>query len=406
MKVTASWRRGLGWSGALILMLFGIASAVSPTSNASQTKTDSWHQKMRAIELTFQELLIDLSSSERFNNPKNFKKIEKNAEKFSKFAHELTSNDTSSPDADPSIQLIASQFAQEANHAYKTLTWGHRAYARSLLKSMTGYCIACHTRSKGSSFQNMPLSPALQSLNSLEKGDFFASTRQFDRALEEYEKIIGNAGSADRRPFDWEKAVRSGLAISIRVKNDPDRALSIVEQVLKTPQAPYYFKEQATQWLASLKSWKAEPSAKANTEKGHYVLAVRLLADAKSLQKYPADRSADVLYLRASSAVHDLMSFAPNGSHSTEALYMAGLCYEVLHDLNLWDIHEYYYLACIGKSPHTSQARECFKHYEQSVYLGFTGSNGVHLPTEIRAKLNQLNQLSSPLKEIEKAPLQ
>ena len=357
----------------------------------------SWQTKMRTLEQTYQDLLVDLSSNERFNNPKNFKRIEQNAERLSKAATELNAAGGGSPDPDPSISMIANQFAGEVNRAYQTLKTGHREYARTVFRSMTGYCMACHTKSGGVSFQNVPAPKVIQGLSSLEKAEFFASTRQFDNALEEYEKTIADRRVAEKQPFSWEKAVRSGLAVAVRVKKDPDKAMSIVNQVLnESPSAPYFLTEQARVWKKSIEKWKSEGVIKAQTENGYFVLANRLIDEARALQKYPADRSADIVYLRASSAVHDLLSFAPNGTHATDALYLAGLCYEVLRDLNLWDMHEFYYLACIMKSPHTNKSRECFNNYQRSVYFGYTGSGGTHIPSEVRNRLIELDQMSRP----------
>jgi hypothetical protein len=383
-------------AGLGLLLSFSLSSvAVAAEPKKAEPKA-SWNEKMKSLGLTFQELLVDLSSDERFNNPRNFKRIEKNAEKFAKLAHDLKDKGAPAPDADPSVQIIASQFANEAKHAAKTLQWGHRAYARDILRSMSGYCMACHTRSGGPGFAGADVSSTLKELKALERADYFASTRQFDAALSEYEKILDDAEAAKSKPFEWERAARSSLAIAVRVKKDPERALSIVERISSASKAPFFLKEQANQWKASLNAWKAEPSVRPQSEEGYRAQALQLIAQARELQKFPADRSADILYLRASSAVHDLLSFAPKGKYSTEALYLAGLCYEVLEDLNLWDMHEFYYLACIHKSPHSQEARRCFRHYEQSVYMGFTGSSGTSLPSEIEEKLQFLDKLSRP----------
>jgi cytochrome c553 len=364
---------------------------------APAPESRSWQAKMRDLERTLQEMLIDVSSDERFNSPKNFKRIERNAEKLASLALELKSRKGASPDADPSIPLIARQFAEDAGHASRALAWGHRAYARDQLRSMTGYCIACHTRSGGGpSFQSLVTAPAAEGLRGADRGDYFAAVRQFDRALEEYDRVISDSKIADEKSEQWERAVRAGLAIAIRVKKDPDRAASIVDRVLAAPQTALFFKENATSWKNQLTAWKKEPGTHPQTEEGYYVRAMRLISEAKAAQEYPMDRSADVLYLRASAAVHDLMTFAPNGAHATDALYLAGICYEVLDGLNLWDAHEFYYLACILKSPHTERARQCFRRYQESVHFGYTGSGGTHLPSDVRERLQELEGLAKP----------
>lgn len=360
-----------------------------------QPRDKNWQEKMIALETTLRDLLLDLTSDARFNDAKNITRIEKNAEKFAKLAHELRP-DHSSPDADPSLRLIASQFAQEASLGAAAMKRGQREYARNHLKSMTSYCFACHTRSGATDLAARPGFEVPDSLTPIEKANYLASTRRFDLSLQTYEAIVADAAGRDRKPFEWEAAVRSGLAVAVRVKKDPERALRIVQSVIDLPTAPFYFKEQAAAWKESLLKWKSEVKTRPLTEAGHFAHLTRLIGEAKKAQKYPADRSADMLFLRASSAAHDLLSYAPDGKHAAAALYTAGLSYEVLSSLDLWDIHEFYYLACIVKVPNTPQARECYRHYEQSVYFGYTGSGGTHLPDEVLERLKALDALSRP----------
>jgi hypothetical protein len=261
---------------------------------------------------------------------------------------------------------------------------------------MTGYCVACHTRSSGADYSNQSTKGSVPGLKPFEQAEYFTSTRQFDRALGDYERIVEEAGKTAEYSPDWERAARTSLALAIRVKNDPDRALRIVERVIATHGAPCFLKEQASAWKESLLKWKAEVPRSAQSEEGYYAEAIRLVSEAKALQKYPADRSADVLYLRASRTVHDQLRAFPDGKRLAEALYLAGLCYEVLDGLNLWDLHEVYYQACIQKAPHSVVARQCYRHYEESVYTGFSGSAGTSIPGDVKQKLNRLEFLSSP----------
>ncbi len=370
----------------------GIAKESTPTQK-------TWPEKMRSIEKVFQELLVDLNSDERFNSPKNFKKIKKNVETLSKLAHTLKSKEANAPDMDPSIQLIAHLFAEETDHAYQTLMSGQRPYARKVLKSMTNYCIACHTRSNsGPSFEFVAARshPLVETLKTLEKANYFAAIRQFDQAITEYEKIVLDAQYVSQHPFEWEKALRAELAILVRVKKSPEQALKLIEQTSKLKGVPFFMKEISSDWKKSLQAWKAEKPTTLKTEEDHFQEANRLMALAKATQKYPVDRSADIFYLRATSVLHDQLGIAPQGKRFTEGLYLVGICYEVLQDMDLNEMHEFYYQACIMKSPHTEQARKCYQNYEESIYLAYTGSSGTHIPRAVKDKLNQLEMTSLP----------
>lgn len=370
----------------------GIQKAPNARLNAS-----GWTRQMRELGTTLQSLLLDASSEERFNAPKNAARIRKSTERLATLAQELDSDRIAKPDHDPSLKLIAHLFDDEASRARKLLDYGHREYARGILRGMSGYCMACHTRNAmGPQLTGIPESLEVAQMPWLDRANYLAATRNFDQSLATYEKGIQDPVYATQRPFDWERAVRSALALSIRVKQDPDRALVIVDRVLAMPSAPYFMREQAAKWKESLVGWKAEPRHSPWTDEGLFAETIRLTTAAKQMQKYPADRSADVIYLRATASVHDLLSRDLRGERLAEALYLAGLGYEVLQGLNFWDLHDYYYLSCIEQAPHTEVARRCFGRFQESVFAGYTGSAGTDIPPEVEARLKQMEALSKP----------
>ncbi len=59
-------------------MFHGVALA-EPSKATSAASKAGWSKKMRDLEVTLQELLIDVSSDQRFNSPKNQKRIDRNA---------------------------------------------------------------------------------------------------------------------------------------------------------------------------------------------------------------------------------------------------------------------------------------------------------------------------------------
>ena len=201
--------------------------------------------------------------------------------------------------------------------------------------------------------------------------------------------------------MDWNRAVYYSLVISVRVKKDPDLALGIVQSVLDQKNAPYYMIQDAQNWKKSILDWKKEPQQTPNSEEGYRQEMLRLTSAAHDTQKYPMDRSADILYLRASAAAHDLLQKYPSGTKSSEAFLFAGISYEVLRPAKIDDLHEFYYQACIQNAPHTATAEICYHRFESSIYLGYTGSSGTSVPEPILQKLTQLKQLAEPLKALE-----
>lgn len=387
-----SLKRSVVTAVGLFLLPIGLWAASPP-----EPARAGWSQKMRALESTLNRLLIDISSDDRFNDKKNFKSIQKDANEFARLAHSIKSKSDGSPDKDLSLQLIGSDFASEATYAAKSLAAGHRAYARVILSSMTTYCIACHTRSgSGPQFSEAKLDPRLESLTPIAKGNYFIAVRNFDRAFAEFDKVASDPEKAATDPFEYERALRAGLSVAIRVKRDPALALKLVEDVIKNNKAPYFLREQAGDWKKSLLEWKADKPLVSKDPAKLFEEASRLVAKAKGIQKFPADRSADMIYLRASGVLHDLLGLSPSGTMASNALYLAGLTYDVLSDYGVKDFSEFYYRSCIRTSPHTELARACYRRYEESVYFGYTGSGGTFIPSDVRARLNELELLAAP----------
>jgi len=390
----------------IVLVLFPLGlSAAAPVTRPEA----GWSQKMRDLGSVLNQLLVDISSDERFENKKNFKAIEKNAIRFASLAHGIKSKSDAPPDKDMSLQLIGSDFSAEADYAVKSLKAGHRAYARVILGSMSNYCIACHTRTgTGPQLAGIKLDPKLESLAPVAKGNYFVAIRNFDRALSEYQKVTADQENAILEPFEYERALRAGLSVAVRVKHDPDMALNLVGNVIANPKAPFFLREQAAEWKKSLTEWKAEKPFSSEDMAKVFGEASRLIANAKEVQKFPADRSADILYLRASGVVHDLLGLSPTGLMAANALYLAGLCYDVLYDYGVKDFSEFYYRSCIRTSPHTEVSKSCYRRYEESVYLGYTGSGGTYIPSDVRGRLNELELLSAvaPVPKVDSPQLQ
>lgn len=383
---------------AAFCLLASAHLALGASSQSPAPAQEGWSKKMQSLYKTLSALMTDISSDARFEDPKNRGKIVSNAKLLSELAHDLKTKKVASPDKDPSISLFSNLFADETGRAYRALKSGNATYGRALLKSIPGYCIACHTRNQsGPAFTSLPLEPQSDGLTHLERGEFFASTRQYDRALKELDLVIANSTAAKMRPIEWSQAVKYSLAIAVRVKQDPALARQIAERVTSSKNTPFFMKVDTKRWLASIDKWDKEPRHTPTNEEGLYAEAVRLLGEARTAQEYPADHAGDIQYLRASAAVHNLLQLGPQTRHAGEAYLMAGLCYETLSSFRIGDVHEIYYEACVRTSPHTMISTACFRRYQEAIFFGYTGSRGTDVPEDVRLKLRELEELASPV---------
>lgn len=355
-----------------------------------------WGKRMDELRAVLSELLPDVISDQQFNSSQNFARIEKNTKRLAELTHDMP-NEKSSGNGDASITLISGVFKDEITLAYENLLNGHRQFARSVLKSIPRYCIACHTRSETS----LDLSSLQQTVpkvleTSLERAEFFDATWQFDKALDEFQKILQDPIAVKENELEWNSAVYYAIATSVRVKRDPDRALGIVSIVLKSTEAPQFVKRQAGQWQISIEEWKNEAAKNLTNSSDLLNEAERLMERASQIQRYPTDGSGNIYYLRATSCLHDFLRQYPDSPDVAKALLLLGTCYETLQAPELWNVHELYYEACIHKSPYTKIAESCYDKYEQSVYFGYSGSSGLSLPKEAKKHLQELKKLATP----------
>jgi hypothetical protein len=377
---------------------------VSAASEKAAQGKGEWSARMKELAQTLRVLLPDLISDQRFNSPERRKEIDRNTQKLAELAHAVGSSGRMgkpmAPDGDVSIGILGSLFQEEARRAASEMKRGNRQYARSILKTMPSFCIACHTRSdRGPDLSSLKSDPPSSFTNRIDRAEFLAATRQFDRALSELQAVLSDPNSARDRQLEWERSARRALVIAVRVKKDPAKARDIVERVLASPATPEFLREDATEWKASIEDWQSELQRLPTSPDGLYSEARRLLAQARAKQKFPMDHASDVTYLRASALTHDLLNASPSGEHVTDGLLMAGIAYEALSDLELWSLHEFYYEACVHRSPHSETARACYRRYEESVYAGYTGSAGVSIPADVAEHLRKLSELASEQKQ-------
>jgi hypothetical protein len=363
------------------------------TSSAQEV---AWAQKMYGLSATLSSLLPMLASDTLFNNPKNFQTILNDAKTLHEQSHQIEEMHRQAPhasDKDPSLKFIASLFARDVEKARMELERGHRAYARTLLRNSTSYCISCHTREQTVEHAALKLTPDTAGLSLFEQADVMLSMRQWEEGQKLLKKILKDPSLESQQSILWEKAVRKSLAVAVRIQKNPDEAMEVVQAVLSSSSAPQFLIQHAKAWKWSIQEWRKQLQNKKN-QNVTLEYAQELVDKAQRKQMYPYDRSSDIEYLRASSILHDVLRKETNAERQSKALLLAGRCYEVLSDLGLWSLHEMYYEACIRNTPHSHVARQCYLRYETSVFSGYAGSGGVGVPPDVILHIKELVRLA------------
>ncbi len=379
----------MGWIVVGLCFVMGLARDV-------RAETKVWPKQMQELKTVLFDLTVDLSSQDEFFSKKNSSRIGKNIKQLSKLTHEIKKGEVMAPDSDPSLPILSGILSRETARANDEWVAGNKEYARSVLKTVTQYCFACHSRNQvGPSFSGTVDEKALQNLKRLEKADFYSAVREYDKALAQYIEIVKDPKAGESRILEWEAALTRAMALSVRVKKDPALALGILDVVEASPYSPEFIKSLAKGWRKSTLEWKSESARSLQSSEGYKAESTRLFAKGRNQQQYPADRSGEIEYLRASALVHDWLALGLKGNNLSDALFMAGLSYDALQDLGIWSLHEVYYEMCVTQSPGTDIAKKCFNRLEESLYLGYTGSSGTHLPQGVKRFLDELKSIAN-----------
>jgi len=381
---------------ASIVFLFSLSLIAAPKTSK---KDPSWQEKMQSLNKTLNELL-PLVVSDKDWSKREKEKVLKLSGNLKSMAHSLEAKPTVDAtslwsDSDPSIGLLASMFSKEMDQSYSALKSGYDQYAKNSLRTVTAYCVACHTRTNvGPSFPRLPLNFNLKKLAPLERARFYSATRQFDLALEEYQTLLVDKKIAKVKPVEWGRALRNVFVLTIRVKKDPKAALEVLNKIDSQSQVPALFKTYSQAWKKSIEAWNKEEPKEFKSEEAFFQEAERLYEAGKARQTYPLDHSADVDYLRATLVYHEMLAKYPKGRRVAEALYRLGVTYDLLEDRMLSPLPQMYLEACIRTSPHTGTAEECYHRYEENIYFGYTGSGGTSIPKDLMKQMEDLRKLS------------
>lgn len=356
--------------------------------------SNAWQEKMSELSGALAAAIPYLYSSPD-QDPKGLTEKVKAIYDITRKLDDGLNHSIQTPDSDPALPYIAGLLRQDIERAYQGLNDGHAEYAKSAVRNSVAYCIACHTRTKGG--VEFPLLKAftepLKRASWIERLEFMAASRQFDAVMEEVKKQLNKPTEPPINHLDLERASRVALSIAVRVKNDPKQAESLATTVRSSKASSFAMKEAAKVWLEDIRLWRKDAKKKYASDNEMMTAAKALIHHAQAPGTGVGGHS-DVDYLRASVLMHDLIRKYPSSSLLPEALYLIGLSYDSLRELGLWSLHEMYFLACIDKAPHSEIAEKCYKNYETSVKLGYSGSSGVHVPSSVKKHLDSIKRKS------------
>ncbi|MCB0384937.1 MAG: hypothetical protein KDD43_06060 [Bdellovibrionales bacterium] len=384
-----------------MIALLGLSSTLIHCGSGSKQADapgGQWKDKMQEMSHVLVGIYPYLASPTEFNAPENRRKIQEDAERLAGLAHNVNKQRAEDKvkklDKDPFVAVISNTLDRELNLAVEGLRSGKRDFARAVLKNATSMCVRCHSRGTwGPNFVDWEKDKTFQKLKPLEKGELLAAVRRYDQAIGQYETILADKALASNESYDWVKAANSALNVAVRAKQDPVQAEKIVNTILANKSLPAFQRQNAQDWAKAINKWKKDKPKKSDTL---LTQAERILKEARKGEDYWGDRSSYIHYLRSSALLHDFLRTEASVDDQAKALFYLGQSYEVVADMGIGDTNEFYYKACIKRSPHSQISMKCYERLEQNIFLDYSGGGQFNFPTGAMEYLRALRELATP----------
>lgn len=357
---------------------------------ANTTQEASWVSSMQGLSSEVQQLLPFVYSRQLQYSAKEQEVISERLKNFVKTAHGITPKmGEKFLGDDPMVQFSLDKLSADVTRANRALEAGQVKYAKGVMKNVMGHCFRCHSvTSVGSQAKWEVASFTGLSLSPVEKSELLVATRKYAEAIELLETSLKSPEYVMTQPFDYEAALKRYLVLTVRLAPDPRRAESLFETIVEMDSVPFYMSRKVDQWRQSLRMWSQEKAQKSKTPT--YEEGLKLVQKARGHQSFQKDQSADVEYLRATGVLHQLLMGQKPANEKARVYALLGEVYEVLDELGYWGLHETYYEQCILVQPNTKISTQCFRRLQESIYLGYSGSSGVHIPEEEVLRLKEL----------------
>lgn len=367
--------------------------ATSDGGNQTPKVNNSWAGRMKGMAGGLQRLMPYVFSRQEFGDINNKGSVQKLITEFETSVALVPQHAGEDMlGQDPLIKFAMVRLKSNTSHALKAFNEGHLEFSRNILRENLGLCFSCHTTTQlgpEDNFTTKKLSTDFR-MQPSEKAEYYVATRQFDRAIDVLSDVLRSPGSLMDDPHEQVAALRKYLSLEVRVKKDPSTAASLLQNFLNNKNLPYFISTDGESWLKSLLDWQKEPKSRT----GSFDKAQALLRKGKFKQSNQGYQSAYVDYLRASSLLHDGLRETKDKVVQAKIYHLLGQSYETLSETGTWDLPEFYFEACVRSAPKTPIAQQCFKDFERSMVLGFSGSAGIFIPKEERIRMSELKLLS------------
>lgn len=350
-------------------------------SCASQQKESSWPEKMQGLGRNLSEVLPLIFNENKFKNPKNKKEILEKLEALRGASHNISQDNAKNLlGKDPLVEYSLKRLKSNMDESIELYKEGRTGLSQGMLKSSISYCFYCHTRSNfGPQFKKDHFKIDLSSIKSpLDRSQILIATRQYDKALEEISSDLFK--EKDKSVFQDLRLLKHYIQIAIKSGLNERKIIKNLEKYEVMHSMPLFLQNTLKKWKSSLTQWQKWKHTSS------YVNKKRANMRNSSLKLDLDNSFVDAIYL--SENLHKKIML--QSKKKAELYYDLAQIYNLYPELQLWELAEIYFVSCIMEEPKSKIAKQCYLGLEESIYLGFSGSSGTHIPQSQKLRLKIL----------------
>jgi hypothetical protein len=329
-----------------------------------------------------------LSSPDAFRDPTHHGDIAQSLDTLARLRHPFLRK------AGASSASVAQLFGNQAAWARSDFLGGSTESARYRVRSLTQLCLGCHVREPTRDFIDTSKAVEKLQLPPLEQAQYFALTRQFDRALALWRTELPRPMRLDSERFEQLEGLRLALQVAIRSRDDAKLTQQLIApQLTRTVELPDFAMRELKAWQKDALAWEKERFVLADQTPATLLSRAKLLVEISGVERTVAPVPEHfVSMLRAASYLDELMRQDPEGPLRAEALYLLGVVHPSVSDSPLWQLEWMYFEACIRENPGTAPARRCAERLKDRTW--YTWRSGADMPAATRAALGDLMALA------------
>lgn len=372
-----------------------LASSKKKISHSKATKATPVRKKMNTISGIVRDLGLYIASEPEFVKEKNKFIIQQKLEELTSLFKNLKVH----PVVDSQgLALNQEIMAEQLDQTVALFKNNHKPMARAKFNAALNLCVSCHTQSPGTVNKEKDKIFADKDINKLkinnfERAELYFVTRDFEQAINLYDKFIKASKKTDDDEFIL-KALERQLIYFLKIKRSFPLAKAHFEIYLKEKLLNDRVAQEVGEWVKtlSLKSlWDQYDPATVKEEDMEKFMKT-FIADDEEGPIFSLTNSSEVYDLNLSSILMDYYNAHPDTKLGAKILYWLAILDKRVNDDLFFSLGDFYLLACMEKYPKDPIAKDCFEAYMDDLEINYM-SKEKELPPDIKSKLKKLEKL-------------